>query len=166
MQPACTHIDVWTAGPSAIDRPHELLLPLPPIGVSILRASRASTPAHLYAHAQYIVVDLEEPRGLRPTIECPASGAIQQPAYGLRRITLPRTRMNRGCEPSGAARRPLRAADPPAVRRAATDPAGARRGRRCPAGDGPRAASRPDDAPRPHPPHVSARPRGYCLSGR
>ena len=53
-----------------------------------------------------------------------------------------------------------------APRRAATDRAGARRGRRCPAGDGPRAASRPDDAPRPHPPHVSARPRGYCLSGR
>src|SRR5215212_2390747 len=59
-----------------------------------------------------------------------------------------------------------RSANLHAPRRAATDRAGARRGRRCPAGDGPRAASRPHDAPRPHPPHVSARPRGYCLSGR
>jgi hypothetical protein len=27
---ACTHIEVWTAGPRILNHPHELLLPLPP----------------------------------------------------------------------------------------------------------------------------------------
>jgi hypothetical protein len=30
---------------------------------------------------QHIVVDLEEPRSLRPTIGWPASGAMRHPAY-------------------------------------------------------------------------------------
>jgi hypothetical protein len=47
--------------------------------------------AHLYAHVQLVVVDLEEPRNLRLTIGWPASGAMRHPAYQLRRIYLPRT---------------------------------------------------------------------------
>ena len=42
--------------------------PAPRIGVIILRGSYASAQAHLYAQVQRIVVDLEEPRGLRQTI--------------------------------------------------------------------------------------------------
>jgi hypothetical protein len=48
--------------------------PYPRIGVIILRGRYASTQAHLYAQVQHIVVDLEEPRTLRPTIGWPASG--------------------------------------------------------------------------------------------
>jgi hypothetical protein len=69
--------------------------PAPRIGVIILRGSYASTQAHLYAHVQQIVVDLEEPRTLRPTIGWPASGAMRHPAYGLLRILLPRTSVNK-----------------------------------------------------------------------
>ena len=51
-------------------------LPLPSIGVGILRASCPSARAHLYAHAQHIVVDLEEPRGVRPTIGWPEQAGL------------------------------------------------------------------------------------------
>ncbi len=70
--------------------------PYPRIGVGVLRGSRASTQAHLSAQVQHIVVDLEEPRSLRPTIGGPASGAMRHPAYQLLRIPLPRTQVNRG----------------------------------------------------------------------
>src|SRR5215208_3703867 len=42
-----------------------------------------------------IVVDLEEPRSLKPTIGWPASGAMQDRGYGLLRILLPRTSGNK-----------------------------------------------------------------------
>src|SRR5215212_6160585 len=44
---------------------------------------------------QHIVVDLEEPRSLRPTIAWAASVAMRHPAYQLLRIPLPRTPVNR-----------------------------------------------------------------------
>ena len=50
--------------------------PLSPIGVSILRESLPSTRAQSYAHAQHIVVGLEEPRGLRPTIGWPERAGL------------------------------------------------------------------------------------------
>jgi hypothetical protein len=95
MQPACTHIDIWTAGPSAIDRPHELLLPLPPYQSP--EGCRECARAHLHADVQHIVVDLEEPRGLRPTKGWGQSErAMHHPAYHLQRIALPRTWVNKG----------------------------------------------------------------------
>jgi hypothetical protein len=66
---ACTHIKVRTPGPSAINRPRELLLPLParyPHRCS--ERIQASTHAHLYRYVQHVVVDLEKPRSLRATI--------------------------------------------------------------------------------------------------
>jgi hypothetical protein len=90
------HTEVRQAGPSIVDPgPKLLTTPRPPVGVSILRGSRASAQAHLYAHVQHIVVDLEKPRSLRPTIGWPASGAMHHPAYQLRRIHLLRTPVNR-----------------------------------------------------------------------
>ena len=68
--------------------------PLPRTGVGVLRECHASTQAHHHVHVQHIVVDVEEPRRLRPTIWWPASGAMRHPAYQLLRI-LPRTRVNR-----------------------------------------------------------------------
>jgi hypothetical protein len=41
-----------------------------------------------------IVVDLEEPRSLMPTIGWPASGAMRHPLYQLLRNPLPRTSVN------------------------------------------------------------------------
>ena len=76
--------------------PHELLPTPPRICVGVLRGCHASTQAHHYAQVQHIVVDLEEPRSLRPTIGWPASGAMRHPAYQLLRIPLPRTWMNKG----------------------------------------------------------------------
>jgi hypothetical protein len=70
--------------------------PAPRIDVSILRGSHASTQAHLYAHVQHIVVDLEEPRSLSSTIGWPASGAMRHPAYQLLRIPLLRGWVNKG----------------------------------------------------------------------
>src|SRR5215217_331195 len=60
--------------------------PYPRIGVGVLRECHASTQAHNDAQVQHIAVDLEEPRGLRPTIQWPASGAIRNPTYQLLRI--------------------------------------------------------------------------------
>jgi hypothetical protein len=94
VQPACRHIDLWTAGPSVTNRPRKLLLPLLPS--SVPTGCRVCARAHLYAHAQHIVGDLEELRSLKPTMRWLASGAMQQPAYGLLRIHLPRTPLNRG----------------------------------------------------------------------
>src|SRR5829696_6688691 len=52
--------------------------------------ARMPPSASLCARAT-LVVDLEEPRSLRPSIGWPASGAMQQPAYQLRGIHLPHT---------------------------------------------------------------------------
>src|SRR5215203_2716983 len=54
------------------------------------RKLRIHPSASLCARAT-LVVDLEEPRSLRPSIGWPASGAMQQPAYQLRGIHLPHT---------------------------------------------------------------------------
>jgi hypothetical protein len=96
------HIALYThrcqASRTSHNRPPPLTpdYPYPRIGVGVLRGSRASTQAHHYAQVQHIVVDLEEPRSLRPTIGGPASGAMRHPAYQLLRIPLPRTQVNRG----------------------------------------------------------------------
>ncbi len=89
------------SGPTTMGHPRELLLPFPRAGVGILTECRASTRAHLYSQVRHVVVDLEEPSNPGATIGWPASGAIQQPAYQLRRIHLPRTRANRGQEGQG-----------------------------------------------------------------
>jgi hypothetical protein len=70
--------------------------PAPCIGVIILRGSYASAQAHHYAQVQHIVVDLAEPRSLRPNIGWPASGAMWHPAYQPRRIHLLRDWVNKG----------------------------------------------------------------------
>src|SRR5215213_62523 len=75
--------------PPSVSRPwvcSDLLALCSAVMLGALRRSRASTQAHLYAHVQHIVVDLEEPRSLRPTIGWPASGAMHHPAYQPRRI--------------------------------------------------------------------------------
>ena len=82
---ACTHIEVWTAGPRILNHPHELLLPLPPFWRQYSeRKPRIHPSASLCAGATYIVVDLGESRSLKPTIGWPASGAMRHPAYHLR----------------------------------------------------------------------------------
>jgi hypothetical protein len=104
LQMASIHIEIWTPRPLPTDRWLELLLPLPLI--RILTKCHASTQVHLYAHVQHIVVDLEEPRSLRPTIGWPASGAMHHPAYHLPRMHLRRTRVNKGTQmPDGEERR-------------------------------------------------------------
>jgi hypothetical protein len=70
--------------------------PAPRIGVGVLRECHASTGAYLYVQVQHIVVDLEEPRSLRPTVTWPASGAMRHPACKVCRFSLPRTRVNKG----------------------------------------------------------------------
>src|SRR5215208_3684611 len=71
---------------------------------SLLRGSCVSTQAHLYVHVQHIVVDLEEPSTLRPTIGWPACGAMRHPAYGLLRIPQPVEKVVVG--PVGSSREP------------------------------------------------------------
>src|SRR5215211_6020701 len=90
------------AGRTSHRRPPPLTpdYPYPLMGVSILRGSRASTQAYLHTDAQHILVDLEEPRSLRPSIGWPASGAMHHPAYQLRRIPLPRRWMTRSGQDS------------------------------------------------------------------
>src|ERR671912_2269630 len=96
------HISLYThrrqAGRTSSNRPGVETpdYPYPRIGVGILRECHASTQAHHYAQVQHIVVDLEEPKSLRPTIGWPASGAMHNPAYQLLRIPLPRTPVNKG----------------------------------------------------------------------
>jgi hypothetical protein len=95
MQPACTHIEVWTAEPSAIDRPRKLLLTPPPALASLRDVTHP--PKRNFLHVQHIVVGLDEPRSLMLTIVgWPASGAMRHPAYQRRRIALPRTWVNKG----------------------------------------------------------------------
>src|SRR5215211_2792768 len=91
FKPAYIHTEVRPAVPLIMMPPLTPDYPYPRIGVGVLRGSRPSTQAHLYAHVQHIVVDLEEPRSLRPTIGWPASGAMHHPAYQLRGIHLPHT---------------------------------------------------------------------------
>jgi hypothetical protein len=80
-------------GPGVVTPDH----PRPRIGVDVLRECHASPQAHLYAHVQHIVVDLEEPRSLGATIKWPAGWAMHQPAYQLRGILLG-TSVNKGDE--------------------------------------------------------------------
>ncbi len=96
FESACTHIHGRTAGASAINRPYELLPSLPRLSIGVLAGCRVYARARLYAQVQHIVVDLEEPRSLRPTIGWPASGAMRHPAYQLLRIVLLRTPVNKG----------------------------------------------------------------------
>jgi hypothetical protein len=60
--------------PLVAERPHELLRPLPRI--SVLAGCRVLARAHLHTDAQQIVVDLEEPRSLRPTIGWPEGAGL------------------------------------------------------------------------------------------
>jgi hypothetical protein len=78
-------------GPGAVNS----CLPSPPYSRYPDAITRICPSASLCARATYIVVDLEEPRSLRPTIGWPASGAMHHPAYQIRGIPLPRTRVNR-----------------------------------------------------------------------
>src|SRR5919112_2232645 len=98
---ACMHIRVRTAGPSTINRPHELLATLPwyqcPEGRGVLAR------AHLYAGARYIVG-----RGLGP--ECsrrpnPSEyrGPIHDSACGLLSIPLLRRWVNKSLRYARAA---------------------------------------------------------------
>src|SRR4051812_31402876 len=91
---AHTHIRVSQAVPLE-ETPGPNLLPTPRPRIGVLTGCRVCAPAHLYAHAQYVVVDLEEPRGLRPTIGYPAGGAMHHPAYQLRGTTLLRGWVNK-----------------------------------------------------------------------
>ena len=81
------HIGARQAVPLVMGPGPKALLPLPP-PASVFWEEGAFIQAPLYAHVQHIVVDLEEPRNLRPTIGWQASGAMHQPAYGLRRTVL------------------------------------------------------------------------------
>ena len=74
-----------------MSRSHKLLVTFP---APLLTWCRACPRTHLYAHPLHMVVDLEEPGVLREATRSPASGAMQHPAYRLRRISLPRTPVN------------------------------------------------------------------------
>ncbi len=101
-----THTDVRQAVPLIMDRGCLTpAIPLPLIG--ILTKWRASTRAHLYAHVQHMVVDLEEPRSLRATIGWPVSGAMRHLAYQLLRIPLPGTSVNKTKKAEAATPRSL-----------------------------------------------------------
>src|SRR5688572_18451089 len=92
----CTHTYVRQAEPLVTDPGSKLLTTPAPCWREYSERKPRIHQAHLYALMQHIVVDLEEPRSLRPTIGWPASGAMRNPAYGLRRIPLPRTRVHKG----------------------------------------------------------------------
>src|ERR671914_1152108 len=72
---ACTHTEVRQAGPPIMERVINLCYPLPPYRRQYSeRKTHIHPSASLCARATYIVVDLEEPRSLRPTKGWPANG--------------------------------------------------------------------------------------------